>query len=321
MGILGHPALKAKQPLHVRLSRIDANRRDSARRREPKAWECQITPKRWAPHVDVVVALQQAFRRASSGSFNLPPPSEKDIQRHAVKDVEQMRSVFDLYDRDQSGTLDHMEMKGFLREVGLKATTQTERSEIQKMVALGPMEITFDEVVTRTVPIMRYIIVEVNRAHIKQMFTEADEDCSGLLTVKELKRILHIMGIFPSQQQINVALAELVLVDDFKSISGEILDTRDILSFDNFVQLVPQLQEMWERSRFERVRELAKSYELEQDVQELWDLDLLDIKEAYDRFSGNSSRMLDQPDFKSWYASATSSVSGEGSCRMLRSCR
>jgi len=210
MGILGHPALKAKQPLHVRLSRIDANRRDSARQRESEAWEGQITPKKEAPHADVVVALQQAFRKASVGSFNLPPPSEKDIQRHAVKDVEQMRSVFDLYDRDQSGTLDHMEMKGFLREVGLKATTQTERSEIQKMVALGPMEITFDEVVTRTVPIMRYIIVEVNRAHIKQMFTEADEDCSGLLTVKELKRILHIMGIIPSQQQINVARPQFV---------------------------------------------------------------------------------------------------------------
>jgi len=57
--------------------------------------------------------------------------------------------------------------------------------------------------------------------------------------------------------------------------------------------LLPLLQERWKRSRFERAREIAKAYELERDVQELWDLEIIDIQEAYDRFSGNSTRMLD----------------------------
>jgi len=125
------------------------------------------------------------------------------------------------------------------------------------------------------------------------MFTEADEDCSGRLSVKELQRILHLMGIFPSQQLMTEALAEFIVDDEFRSVSHEVLTTKDILSFDNFVQLVPLLQERTKRSHFEQARGIAMAYKLERDVQELWGLDIIDIQKAYERFGGNDTCMLD----------------------------
>lgn len=162
---------------------------------------------------------------------------------------DEMKTLFDSYDRDRSGDLSLREVSRMLLDLGLQPKNRDEQDEIQKMMAEvdedGSMELNFEEFLLLFQRINEKLKAmqrekERERAHelsfsemqladLRYAFDALDTDGSGLLEVSEIRRALQLMGKKVSSEKLWDMITE---VDDDNS--GE-------LDFTEFLQLVKRM--------------------------------------------------------------------------------
>merc|ERR1719335_1537711 len=149
---------------------------------------------------------------------------------------EEMKTIFDSYDRDCSGDLSMREVSKILLDIGLQPKNKEEQEEIQKMMEEvdedGSMEINFEEFlllfqrINEKLKAMELAFTEVQLADLRYAFDALDSDGSGTLEVTEIRRALQLMGRKIDSDKLR---AMIELVDD--DCSGE-------LDFAEFLMLV-----------------------------------------------------------------------------------
>jgi len=279
--------LRPKQPLALRYRRVELNRRARVRRRRSDHVAHQEEASAELGMASEMRALlQQQFRKTQHGGTSLQPDSQA-LRAHRVKDVIAVRRVFEAYDWDGSGALDQAELKGLLADLGLRARNPAEREQIQFILrSVSSLEVSFEDLVEWIIPKVRFVLAEVNREVLREYFEKADIDCSNSLTINELVKVVRLMGIFPSQAAVEAAVLEVVpdASQGLRTIDGDLLLTRNIVSFEQFLHLAALLQERVEFGRAEKARAIARAHNLTKEERDLWGQDVVDLHESFRRF-------------------------------------
>lgn len=214
-----------------------------------------------------------------------------DLTEHIVKDqeIDQIRRIFDTYDRDGSDSLDQAELRGCLAKLGLRARNQEERNEIQAMLRdWGRLDFSFGDLVKDVIPMIRWKLADLQSKRLQDLFRVGDADGSGRLCIAELIKALHTLGTFPGQDLVEEAIWEevpgarktLIKLDGVSLIM-----TRDVFDFEQFRRVFRRLQERTECNRMERFDEIVDTHELDESMQELWEHGLVELRDLFDAYT------------------------------------
>merc|ERR1712100_287185 len=106
--------------------------------------------------------------------YNIPGMTEAE--------VEEIREAFNYFDKDGSGTIDVNELKQAMQELGFEAKNQTVYRMIQDLDKDGPED-------------------------IKKIFRLFDDDSTGKISLKNLRRVAHELGEDLSDEQLRDMIA------------------------------------------------------------------------------------------------------------------
>lgn len=131
------------------------------------------------------------------GSAGLSPPKRgaRGAKSKAGLDeeaMEEIKEAFNLFDTDGKGNIDVRELKAAFRALGF----QVKKSEIRQMFVdmdkdLSSATITFDEFVEMVTPRM---LNRDSREEIMKVFALFDDDNTGAISFKNLKRVATELG-------------------------------------------------------------------------------------------------------------------------------
>lgn len=131
------------------------------------------------------------------GSAGLSPPRRgargaKSKQGLDEEAMEEIKEAFNLFDTDGKGNIDVRELKAGFRALGF----QVKKSEIRQMFVdmdkdLSSATITFDEFVEMVTPRM---LNRDSREEIMKVFALFDDDNTGAISFKNLKRVATELG-------------------------------------------------------------------------------------------------------------------------------
>eukprot|EP00450_Noctiluca_scintillans_P019886 CAMPEP_0194536064 /NCGR_PEP_ID=MMETSP0253-20130528/74853_1 /TAXON_ID=2966 /ORGANISM="Noctiluca scintillans" /LENGTH=834 /DNA_ID=CAMNT_0039381939 /DNA_START=151 /DNA_END=2655 /DNA_ORIENTATION=- len=252
--------LKPKQPLRLRVKRLQQNARD---RRRLQKDEKTFTP------------------RSSEGSRRL----RTSMVRPTLKDRNAYQQKFEKYDADHSGHLDSTELRLCLCDLGLRGRSESERHAIKEILDSFEGEtVDLELFVSDVVPAVRLALAELQEIRLRETFIEGDSDGSGMLSIDEAVRVLRLMGIFPSEAIVMEVICDVVpdAIEVSKTISGEWLIDRDILDLEKFVALIALLRERTEREYLESFQALALTY-LPGEEHDMWRHNLVELDEEFRR--------------------------------------
>lgn len=131
------------------------------------------------------------------GSAGLSPPrrgarGNKPKQGLDEEAMEEIKEAFNLFDTDGKGSIDVRELKAAFRALGF----QVKKAEIRQMFIdmdkdLSSATITFDEFVEMVTPRMQN---RDSREEIMKVFALFDDDNTGAISFKNLKRVATELG-------------------------------------------------------------------------------------------------------------------------------
>lgn len=210
-------------------------------------------------------------------------------------EMQNFSRVFRKYDKDHSGGLDADELKGVLQDLGLKAKNEMEREAIRRVLQkCCDFEVTFDDLVHKLVPEVRESLAEVKREHLREVFEQADKDFSGSLSVHELVLALRRMNIFPSQEQVQESVKDVVphAMSQMCGVGGDLNVDANVVTWEYFEALATRLEEIVERARVMRSEDICRLLGLTAKQQEHWKHNLTDIHDAFHLYCDTSTETM-----------------------------
>lgn len=139
------------------------------------------------------------FRGISGAQQTLSPPPRRPLQRAKPKQqglddeaMEEIKEAFNLFDTEGKGAIDVRELKAAFRALGF----QIKKSEIRQLFIdlekdLSSATVTFDEFIEMVTPRM---LNRDSREEIMKVFALFDDDNSGAISFKNLKRVAAELG-------------------------------------------------------------------------------------------------------------------------------
>lgn len=183
--------------------------------------------------------------------------------------------------------VDKADLQKVLSELGFRPRTPEEREILRKILAeIESLEVDFDDVVQTIIPNVRTQFAELRGPGLLDLFTEADEDKSGNLSVEELLAVLQRSGFFPQNKEVAETLMEVIPgAKNHQNMEGKLLMDRVSISLSYFKVVGPLLQERSECQRLQMELQIAEELSLDAEERQLWQDSLLDLWEAFYRFS------------------------------------
>lgn len=121
--------------------------------------------------------------RKAAKSYERPGLSEEEI--------EEIREAFNLFDTDGSGTIDPKELKAAMQSLGFEAKNQTIYQMISDIDKEGRGDIDFDEFLDMMTSKMSD---SDSREDIQKVFNLFDDDQTGKISLRNLKRVAKELG-------------------------------------------------------------------------------------------------------------------------------
>jgi centrin-1 len=117
----------------------------------------------------------------------------KVIERPGLseEEIEEIREAFNLFDTDGSGTIDPKELKAAMQSLGFEAKNQTIYQMIGDIDKDGSGEIDFEEFLDMMTAKMSD---KDSREDIMKVFNLFDDDQSGKISLRNLKRVAKELG-------------------------------------------------------------------------------------------------------------------------------
>ncbi|KAI9920301.1 hypothetical protein PsorP6_015788 [Peronosclerospora sorghi] len=113
------------------------------------------------------------------------PPGERE------KDIEEIREAFDLFDTDGSGTANREDLKTAMQSLGFDAKNQTISQMIKDLDTNSTGSINFEEFLDMMTTKMSDMD---SREEIQQVFNLFDDDQTGKISLRNLKRVAQELG-------------------------------------------------------------------------------------------------------------------------------
>lgn len=134
-------------------------------------------------------------------------PASKSIQsssRYArpgltEDEVEEIKEAFDLFDTDGSGSIDPKELKAAMQSLGFEAKNQTIFQMISDLDANKSGAIDFEEFLDMMTARMSD---KDTREDINKVFRLFDDDSSGQITLKNLRRVARELGETMTEEEL-----------------------------------------------------------------------------------------------------------------------
>lgn len=122
-----------------------------------------------------------------------PSRKGKVIERPGLseEEIEEIREAFNLFDTDGSGTIDPKELKAAMQSLGFEAKNQTIYQMIGDIDKDGSGEIDFEEFLDMMTAKMSD---KDSREDIMKVFNLFDDDQSGKISLRNLKRVAKELG-------------------------------------------------------------------------------------------------------------------------------
>ncbi|CAG9326852.1 unnamed protein product [Blepharisma stoltei] len=129
-------------------------------------------------------------QQAKSGAKGFNP---KQYERPGLTEdeIEEIKEAFDLFDTDGSGTIDPRELKSAMQSLGFEAKNQTIYQMISDLDKDGSGAIDFDEFLDMMTARMSD---KDTREDINKVFRLFDDDKTGYITIKNLRRVARELG-------------------------------------------------------------------------------------------------------------------------------
>ncbi|CCI10237.1 hypothetical protein ABG067_006816 [Albugo candida] len=125
--------------------------------------------------------------------LNSQQPEKKVYERPGITqdEIEEIREAFNLFDTDGSGTIDPKELKSAMQSLGFEAKNQIIYQMVADIDKDGSGNIDFDEFLD----MMTAKMSDKNtREDIQKVFTLFDDDQTGKITLRNLKRVARELG-------------------------------------------------------------------------------------------------------------------------------
>eukprot|EP00801_Mesodinium_rubrum_P006076 Mrub_06082.p1 GENE.Mrub_06082~~Mrub_06082.p1 ORF type:complete len:166 (+),score=59.98 Mrub_06082:505-1002(+) len=108
-----------------------------------------------------------------------------------VDEIEEIKEAFDLFDTDNSGTIDPKELKAAMQSLGFDSKNQTIFQMISDLDKDGSGQIEFEEFLDLMTARMSD---KDTRSDIEKVFRLFDDDKTGKITFNNLKRVAKELG-------------------------------------------------------------------------------------------------------------------------------
>ena len=122
-----------------------------------------------------------------------PKRSTRTYERPGLskEEIEEIREAFNLFDTDGSGSIDPRELKSAMQSLGFEAKNATIYQMIGDIDKDGSGSIDFEEFLDMMTAKMSD---KDSKADIQKVFNLFDDDKSGKITLKNLKRVAKELG-------------------------------------------------------------------------------------------------------------------------------
>merc|ERR1719379_2008070 len=141
--------------------------------------------------------------RGSVGSRSQTGPSRKKLTYDkpglTEDEIEEIREAFNLFDTDGSGTIDPGELKAAMRSLGFETKNPTIFQMIADLDQDNGTPIGFDDFLDA---ITAKLGDKETRAGIYKIFDLFDDDKSGTITLKNLKRVSKELGETMTEEEL-----------------------------------------------------------------------------------------------------------------------
>ncbi|XP_017272868.1 caltractin [Kryptolebias marmoratus] len=131
----------------------------------------------------------------SSSQRKKTPPTKYELTEEQVQEV---KEAFDLFDTDGTGTIDVKELKVAMRALGFEPKKEELKSVVSEFVNDGSGTVYFSEFLNMMTQKMNE---KDSKDEILKAFRLFDDDCTGKITFKNLKRVSKELGeIIPDDE-------------------------------------------------------------------------------------------------------------------------
>ncbi|KAI7838927.1 hypothetical protein COHA_007289 [Chlorella ohadii] len=134
-----------------------------------------------------------------------------------------LREVFDMFDKDSSGTIDAHELRAVLRALGQFPTAAELAELMQRMDANQDGSICFDEFEAAMAGQAEDEETERQLREVREVFSLFDTDHSGTLCADELQRALKILGVDMTCGEVALLISEVDADGDGEISCDELL--------------------------------------------------------------------------------------------------
>ena len=135
----------------------------------------------------------QSHRRTLADQTTMPKRPTKTYERPGLseEEIEEIREAFNLFDTDGSGTIDPKELKAAMQSLGFEAKNQTIYQMIGDIDKDNDGSIDFEEFLDMMTAKMSD---KDTREDIQKVFNLFDDDQTGRITLRNLKRVAKELG-------------------------------------------------------------------------------------------------------------------------------
>lgn len=155
-----------------------------------------------------------------TGVYGRARPQQQRVRQGLDEEqIEELREAFNLFDTEHAGTIDARELKAALRALGFEVKKEDVRRMLADVGKDPTQPIDFNEFCE----MMRGRMPDKNsRAEICKVFALFDEDNTGKISFRNLKRIVHELGETLTDEELQEMIEEadrdgdgLICPDDF----------------------------------------------------------------------------------------------------------
>ena len=142
---------------------------------------------------------------AGAGGHHLANPKRRPRQELSEEQRQEIKEAFELFDTDKTGTIDYHELKVAMRALGFDVKKQEVLAIMRDYDSEGSGQIEFpDFLEIMTTKISERDPVE----EILKAFKLFDEDSTGLITVRNLRRVARELGENLSDDELQAMIDE-----------------------------------------------------------------------------------------------------------------